>query len=106
MSSDPIEDVITTIKRIPGLREAHLTASFLNKAGDVYERYGAAAAGRYLAIQEGRERREAALLQRVLPALSGCPQIRANPAIGRLIIKSLNRLFEGGEHATAKPSGA
>ncbi len=98
--NDPIEEVLNQLRRKPGVQRERFSSSFLNNVGDVFEREGFATTRLFLRDkqeQSATRYQARVLLEEVLPVLESCERIRQNRAIGRLVIKSLETIKEGGK---------
>lgn len=73
-------------------RRVEYSGKFLDTVGEVLERYGFGVTWTFLQNKEGREISQAIALKKVLKKLENCPQVVANRAIGRFIIKTLNEV--------------
>jgi len=95
---DPIKDVIESIKKqhavIEALQKDWLKSSFLNNIGDIFENHPFEVSRRWLIDKSNQTgmRGQAEALLAVLDCMETVEYIRRKPAVGRLIIKTLNSL--------------
>jgi len=93
--NDPIAQVIDRIQKNPAIAQAkRFTPNFLNNVGEVFEKYGFTTTRQYL--KDKAERSEltdqAKAVLAALDCMEDCESIRRHPAIGRLLIKTLNQI--------------
>ena len=96
---DNIEKLLREIKEDPAVwnpgrdkRPLFFSGKFLNDVGEIFEKHGFGTTKVYLMNQSGRDRGQALGLKRVLEKFERCPEIIANRAIGRYVIKTLETL--------------
>lgn len=65
------------------------SSKLINEVAEVYERYGPGTAKTFLLNKKARE---SPALVKVIEKLDRCPEVRANRAIGRQILKCLPEL--------------
>ena len=93
--TDPIEAVLSQLRKKAGVQRERFSRNFLNSVGEVFEREGFATTRLFLGDKKGQRatRYQArVLLEEVLPVLASCERIVQNRAIGRYIIKALPTL--------------
>ena len=94
---DNIEKLLREIKEDPavwnpGRGPLSFSGKFLDTVGEIFEKHGFGTTKVYLMNQSGRDRGQALGLKRVLEKFERCPEIMANRAIGRYVIKTLETL--------------
>lgn len=93
--NDPIAQVIDRIQKNQTIARARqLTPNFLNNVGEVFEKYGFTTTRQYLKdkANRGELADQANAVLAALDCMEDCESIRRHPAIGRLLIKTLNQI--------------
>jgi hypothetical protein len=89
--TDPVEDLIKSIRDCRDVQQAHFTGNFLNTVAEVFERDGFGATRAFLLDKRQRQdlRQQASAMLAVLDLMGSHPEVRQRRAIGRVIIKTL-----------------
>jgi hypothetical protein len=87
---DKVGAVLEEISRLPELARLEAkSGKFLNELAEIYERHGPGTTRAYLLNRKGRDTN---LFLKIFDRLDKCPDVRANRAIGRQILKCLFEL--------------